>query len=417
MKGVDELLDWSDVVDGTCPLALDGAMPLDIGSNILTLEVRVVGGKKTFSDDMTLTIDDTKPTLAPVADKTILWPPNHKMVKVTIMANAFDEVGLKPLIATVSSDEPVDGVGDGHTSPDWDDLVIDHATGEITVWLRAERSGPGDGRVYTVHVTATDSAGNESTSDVKVFVAHDQGDHALLWRNKSTGENALWYMDGSKFRNAQQLPSVNDQNWKIVGMADFDGDGQADILWSHKSGRNVVWHMNGATFRYASYLLTVTDTNWEAVGVADFNEDGNPDILWRNHANGSTAVWYMNGATFLGAEQLPTVTDTNWEIVGIADFDLDGHLDILWRNTATGASAVWHLRGANFQHASQLLTVTDRNWQMVGVADFDDDNHPDILGRNIATGATVVWYMNGSKFRYSAQLPTVNDTDWEIVGP
>jgi hypothetical protein len=421
VKGSKELLTWGDVdaVELKCPLDLDILTPPPSGINTLTLEVRIVGQPDPIStDDMILTVDDIKPTLDPVADKTSLWPPNHKMVKVTIMANATDNSGEKPtLAATVSSDEPVNGDGDGNTSPDWENLTIDQTTGEITVWLRAERSGPGDGRVYTVHITATDLAENVSTSNVEVRVPHDQGDHALLWRNKSTGANALWYMDGSKFRNAKQLPSVNDQNWKIVGMADFDGDGQADILWSHKSGRNVVWHMNGASFRYASYLLTVTDTNWEAAGVADFNDDGNPDILWRNHANGSTAVWYMNGATFQGAEQLPTVTDTNWEIVGIADFDLDGHLDILWRNTATGASAVWHLRGANFSHASYLLSVTDKNWQMVGTDDYDDDNHPDILWRNTATGATVVWYMNGSNFRYSAQLPTVNDTDWEIVGP
>jgi hypothetical protein len=246
---------------------------------------------------------------------------------------------------------------------------------------------------------------------------NDDGMPDIIWRNSATGANVVWFMDGANFLSAAQLPPVTDLNWKLVGMADFDNDGQSDILWSHNFGANVVWHMNGSNLQYASYLLTVSDTNWEAAGVADFNNDGNPDILWRNHATGATAVWYMNGTNFQGAEQLPTVTDTNWELVGIADFDLDGRLDILWSNVFTGASAVWYLNGANFRYASQLLTVDDTNWQMAGTADFDDDNHPDLIWRNTATGATVVWYMDGANFRYAAQLPTVTDTNWEIVGP
>jgi len=105
----------------------------------------------------------------------ILWPPNQKMVDMTIQANASDNSGDIPtLTATVSSDEPEDGLGDGDTSPDWTEPVIDQTTGTITLQLRAERSGSADGRVYTVSITAIDDSGNQTTADVEIIVPHDK---------------------------------------------------------------------------------------------------------------------------------------------------------------------------------------------------------------------------------------------------
>jgi hypothetical protein len=119
--------------------------------------------------------DGQNPTLAPVADKTILWPANHGMVTVTIAANAADNSGSVTLSAGVLSNEPQDGLGDGDTGPDWTAPVIDQASGVITLQLRAERSGSGSGREYVVTITATDTSGNSSVADVKIIVPHDKG--------------------------------------------------------------------------------------------------------------------------------------------------------------------------------------------------------------------------------------------------
>ena len=66
----------------------------------------------------------------------------------------------------VTSNEPVNGKGDGNTGSDWS------ITGDHTVKLRAERAGPGNGRIYTITVEATDDAGNTSTKTTKVRVPH-----------------------------------------------------------------------------------------------------------------------------------------------------------------------------------------------------------------------------------------------------
>jgi hypothetical protein len=64
----------------------------------------------------------------------------------------------------VTSDEPVEGTGDGDTAPDWKVLDPHH------VQLRAERAGSGDWRTYSLVVTATDDQANRSSGQVPVTV-------------------------------------------------------------------------------------------------------------------------------------------------------------------------------------------------------------------------------------------------------
>ena len=71
-------------------------------------------------------------------------------------------------IVSVSSNQPINGTGDGNTAPDW---VI---TGPLALQVRAERAGNLNARIYTIAVACTDASGNESTKNVVVTVAHDQ---------------------------------------------------------------------------------------------------------------------------------------------------------------------------------------------------------------------------------------------------
>jgi rhamnogalacturonan endolyase len=111
---------------------------------------------------------DTSPpafkTLA--APEATLWPPNHGMVPITLNVALVDLLDSAPTarILSVSSNEPVDGEDDGNTAPDWE------ITGALTVNLRAERSGVGSGRVYTIVVEGRDAAGNTTLGSVDVKV-------------------------------------------------------------------------------------------------------------------------------------------------------------------------------------------------------------------------------------------------------
>jgi len=104
------------------------------------------------------------------ATPNVLWPPNHKMRTVTISLVTQDAVDHEPTcrITGVTCNEPIDGPGDGTTEPDY---VV---TGDLTLELRAERSGSGTGRVYTIAVECVDAFGNVSTGSVTVTVPHNE---------------------------------------------------------------------------------------------------------------------------------------------------------------------------------------------------------------------------------------------------
>ena len=241
----------------------------------------------------------------------------------------------------------------------------------------------------------------------------------ILWRNKSTGQNVVWLMNGVTWSSSAEALQVADTNWQIVGTGDFNGDGKTDILWRNKStGQNVVWLMNGVTWSSSAAALQVADTNWEIVGTGDFNGDGKTDILWRNKATGENVVWYMDGVTRTGWPYIePAVSDLNWEIVGTGDFNGDGKTDILWRNKTTGQNVVWLMNGVVYSSYAELMQVTDTNWQIVGTGDFNSDGKVDILWRNKSTGQNIVWLMDGVTYSNYAELYQVTDTNWEIVGP
>jgi len=114
-------------------------------------------------------VDTTPPVIGAVsADPNVLWPPNHKMIAVKVHAVVTDTCGPATWkIIGVSSNEAVDARGSGHTSPDW------KITGDHTLTLRAERSGTGSGRVYTITIQATDASGNIAQKTVTVSVPHD----------------------------------------------------------------------------------------------------------------------------------------------------------------------------------------------------------------------------------------------------
>ncbi|MDD5558597.1 hypothetical protein [Candidatus Methylomirabilis sp.] len=117
-----------------------------------------------------INIDKTPPVISglPVPGCTI-WPPNHRLVQVATVTASDALSGLtaaSPAVVGVSN-EPESGLGDGDIASD---IVI---TGG-TVQLRAERSGTGTGRIYTLTATASDLAGNPATARATCMVPHDQ---------------------------------------------------------------------------------------------------------------------------------------------------------------------------------------------------------------------------------------------------
>jgi 6-phosphogluconolactonase (cycloisomerase 2 family) len=103
------------------------------------------------------------------ATPDVLWPPNHKFVDVTINYSVTDSCP-NTCVLTVASNEPVNGIGHGNTSTDWEVIDANH------VRLRAERAGGGTGRTYTITITCANDTNKQSSFEtVMVLVPHDKG--------------------------------------------------------------------------------------------------------------------------------------------------------------------------------------------------------------------------------------------------
>ncbi|HEX5833267.1 MAG TPA: Calx-beta domain-containing protein, partial [Pyrinomonadaceae bacterium] len=150
---------------------------VNVGTTGGTIISNTATASSDFPDDVpgnnsktaTTTVDPTPPAINGLsADPASLWPKNHKLRDVTINYSATDACGgVNCQITDITSNEPVNGTGDGDTSPDWE-FVDEHH-----VRLRAESAGGSVGRIYTITVTCTDSAGNVTTKTVEVHVGHN----------------------------------------------------------------------------------------------------------------------------------------------------------------------------------------------------------------------------------------------------
>jgi predicted extracellular nuclease len=110
--------------------------------------------------------DEIAPGLSVSVSPDTLWPPDHRYVDVEATVAASDDFDSSPTVTLVSvtSNEPDNSADDGNT-------VNDIEIGDDTTFrLRAERSGTGSGRVYTVTYRATDDCGNATTASATVSV-------------------------------------------------------------------------------------------------------------------------------------------------------------------------------------------------------------------------------------------------------
>jgi uncharacterized repeat protein (TIGR01451 family) len=128
-----------------------------------------------------IVVDTIAPTIT-LKSALSMWPPNHKYktFNVTDMVQSVTDscnttLGISSVvIEQVTSDEPENDDGDGNTS---NDIVI--AANCKSVQLRSERSGGGNGRVYSVKVRVKDASGNVGTAVFKIKVPHNNNGTAI----------------------------------------------------------------------------------------------------------------------------------------------------------------------------------------------------------------------------------------------
>ncbi|MBW4692809.1 MAG: FG-GAP repeat protein [Lyngbya sp. HA4199-MV5] len=94
---------------------------------------------------------------------------------------------------------------------------------------------------------------------------NNDGNADLIWRNTApNSSNFAWLMNGITRAGFVSLPSAP-PDWQIQGSVDLNRDGNSDLLWrNYATGQNTVWFFNGTTSIGLAPLPGVFDLNWRA---------------------------------------------------------------------------------------------------------------------------------------------------------
>ena len=233
----------------------------------------------------------------------------------------------------------------------------------------------------------------------------------IFWRNAENGQNVLWSMEAQHLVARNVVNIVHDSRWKVIGLADFTGDGQDEVLFRHANGDNRVWTMvNGQ--RVSSDTITGAHSDWSVAALGDFDADGDADLFWRNQETGAIRYWEMDGLIRLSSLAVRSVP-LDWKVVGSGDFDGDGRNDLFWRHS-TGANVIWLMESEEIATRSQIRDV-DPVWEVSGIGDFDGDGMDDIFWQHPSTGNNSIWLLNGVELKSRHSLPKTS-VGWRAFG-
>ncbi len=235
----------------------------DKGENSVVLTVTDPNGNTASGSAIVNVIDNIPPTIHSVsASPQSLWPSDRKMKPVIISSTVSDNcpgTTWEVTAVTIKSGE----FENDNVNPDFE------ITGQNTVNLRAEIPKRGTRREYTVTITATDAAGNTSTSSVDVNVSLNittpaSGSpfrmgttvdlSAEFWEEPGKTHTAKWLIDNSTTVKASVTEASGNNNGEVKGSYKFNTPGV------YKLQMNLT-DQNGQT-RYAN-----TNDNLDAIVV------------------------------------------------------------------------------------------------------------------------------------------------------
>jgi len=241
------------------------------------------------------------------------------------------------------------------------------------------------------------------------------GDRDLLFRVPGIGGIWMWLFEDGLVDEVVFMGSTPGQYFEVLGLEDTNGDGRDGIVWRNGiEDRQVrVWLMNGATVTQqhqigVSVLL-------EFLGMGDVSGDGRADILWRT-LNGNVSVWQLNGVFFPTIVPLAGTApvSTTWKPVTAADIDGDGDVDLLWRNTLNGNINGWLLENSAKVAGGLIAPAVGAQWSVAMNTDLDEDGDSDIVWRNAENGQINGWLMKGLK-KESGGMMVAPGLDWTPI--
>ncbi len=177
-----------------------------------------------------------------------------------------------------------------------------------------------------------------------------------------------------------------------IEMADLDNDGFQDVLIPNEHDSCVTYLINPGRAIFtdnrplsprkviASQIPGRRSHAINDVRAADFNGDGNQDLLTANLGTSTVSIFPGNGdGTF--EKDVILEAGKNGAFLATADFDSDGDMDFVITHWTEDFASVFLNRGDG-TFADRTDHVTGLGNYGVTVADLNGDGHPDIVTAN-----------------------------------
>lgn len=182
-----------------------------------------------------------------------------------------------------------------------------------------------------------------------------------------------------------------------IAIADFDKDGNLDVVSSLAGGGSVTWHRNDGASPpgFLSYAVSAIEPGCADVAVGDFNKDNRVDVVIAGATNGEI-VWFENVPNMpvpIWNRRVVTAAAPGAISVAVGDFNGDGAPDIL--HGSTGNTTVeWHVNDNLLPptFGPQIVTNTLSGITCVATARLNPDSRDDALIASNSSNIVRAWF-------------------------
>lgn len=202
--------------------------------------------------------------------------------------------------------------GDFNADGSPDLLFQNKVDGSLAVWLM-------NGTTLIAAQFLTPNNPGLDWKAVGVADVNEDGKPDVVFQH-ADGSVAVWYMNGlnAVAYNFFNPVGPSDPNYKVVGLGDLNGDKKMDIVYQHQVSKQMaVWFMNGLNMVAGAMFnpSSASDPTFVAGAVADYDGDGKADVVFYNQS--VFAIWFMNDANLKQGAFLTTAPgETGWTVAG-----------------------------------------------------------------------------------------------------
>jgi hypothetical protein len=257
------------------------------------------------------------------------------------------------------------------------------------------------------------------------------GNKDIYLQNSETNRIAVWLMNQSKVTAIESLPTIDDKNWKLAGVDDFNADGNLDFLWRYESGedsKTLIWLMQNDQIVEQQWIEADVEnlSHWDILGTGDFDGNDVPDIVFKYKGEdvqftGALLVNFLEGKSRIQTKESKTTEWLPWDnnldtegkttkdAIAVVDYDNDGFKDIVFRKndrnsvkSEVGNLEIWLLKDIERVSVADIASTLKLNWSPI-FFDVNQDFATDIVWQNIdlsdqlCQGRTNLWIMNRVK--------------------